>query len=238
MKTFTQLREGITKPAAMGDIIKAMAPARSKIVGKSIKPQNIAKIIERTIGKKFGLEATVEYAAGLDSGDMSSNAYYDQDAELKGDPSIHIELLCSPKDKKGMDIDDAGFDELSKATAKVIVHELLHKSQSNARNFVDTKPFKVKAAFSSKQAKSQQYLGNSDEIEAYGHNIAVELLRSYGSRKKVLTALKNFTRIGPDKSPDLYAYLVTFGMDQKNSVLRKLVKKIILFLKEIENENF
>jgi len=63
-------------------------------------------------------------------------------------------------------------------------------------------------------------------------------LRSYGSRKKVLTALKNFTRIGPDKSPDLYAYLVTFGMDQKNSVLRKLVKKIILFLKEIENENF
>ena len=238
MITFTQLREGITKPAAMGDIIKALAPARSKIVGKSIKPQNIAKIIERTIGKKFGLEATVEYAAGLDSGDMSSNAYYDQEAELEGDIPIHIELLFSPKDKKGMNIDDAGFDEFSKATAKVIVHELLHQGQANARKFVDTKPFKVTAAFSPSQAKSQEYLGNSDEIEAYGHNIATDLLRSYGSRKKVLTALKNFTRIGPDKSPDLYAYLVTFGMDQKNSVLRKLVKKIILFLKEIENENF
>ena len=237
MITFIQLREGITKPAAMADIIKAMAPARSKFVGKPVKPQNIAKIVERTIGRKYDLEVTLEFAAGLDAGQMSANAYYDQDAELEGDPPVHIELIFSNKDKKGIDIDGAGFDELSKQIAKVTVHELLHQSQANSRNFVKTKPFKVKAAFSPQQAKSQQYLGDSDEIEAYGHNIAVELLRSYGSRKNALTALKNFTKIGPDKSPDMYAYLVVFGMDKNHPVLKKLIKKIILFLKEIENEN-
>ena len=100
--------------------------------------------------------------------------------------------------------------------------------------FVNTKPFRVKNVSYPQQAKSQQYLGDSDEIEAYGHNIAVELLRSYGSRKNALTALKNFTRIGPDTSPDMYAYLVTFGMDKNHPVLKKLIKKIILFLKEIE----
>ena len=234
MITFTQLREGITKPAAMGDIIKAMAPARSKIVGKSVKPQNIAKVIERTVGRKYDLEVTVEYAAGLDAGQMSANAYYDQEAELEGDPFIEIELLFSPKNKKGIDIDGEGFDELSKQMAKVIVHELLHQGQANARKFVNTKPFKVTAAFSSNHAKSQEYLGNSDEIEAYGHNIAVDLLRNYGSRRNALTALRNFIRIGPEKSPDLYAYLVAFGMDKNHSVLKKLIKKIILFLKEIE----
>ncbi len=218
----------------MASIIKIMASARSKIVGKPITPLNLAKTVQKAVGRPFGVEVTVEYVSVLKAGDMSANAYYDQEAELEGDPPIHIELLCSPKDKKGMDIDDAGFDELSSHMAKVIVHELLHKSQANARNFVDTKPFKVKAAFSSKQQKSQQYLGNSDEIDAYGHNIAVELLRGYGSRKDALTALRNFVRIPPDKSPDMYAYLITFGMDKNHPVLKKLVKKIILYLKELD----
>ena len=124
MITFRELREGITKPAAMADIIKAMAPARSKFVGKPVKPQNIAKIVERTIGKKFDLEVTLEYAASLDEGEMSANAYYDQEAELEGDPPIHIELIFSNKDKKGMDMDAEGFDELSKKLAKkhVVYH--------------------------------------------------------------------------------------------------------------------
>jgi len=234
MITFTQLREGITKPASMADIIRAMAPARSKIVSKSIKPQNIAKIVERTIGKKFDLEVTSEYAASLDGGEMSANAYYDQEAELEGDPPIHIELIFSNKDKKGMDMDAEGFDELSKQVAKVVVHELLHKSQANARNFIEKKPFKVKNVSMPQQAKSQQYLGDSDEIEAYGHNIAVDLLRNYGSQRNALIALKNFIRIGPDKSPDLYAYLIAFGMDKNHPVLKKLIKKIILYLRELD----
>jgi len=234
MISFTQLREGITKPVAMGDIVKAIAPTRSKFVGKSIKPQDIVKILERTLSRKYGLQVTLRFVSALDAGEMSANAYYDQDAELEGDTPIEIELLFSDKNKKGIDIDVAGFDELSKQVAKVAVHELLHQSQANSRNFVETKPFKVKTATSSKHARSQEYLGNSDEIEAYGHNIAVELLKSYGSRKKSLTALKNFTRIGPDNSPDLYAYLITFGMDKNHPVLRKLIRKVILYLKELD----
>jgi hypothetical protein len=234
MITFTQLTEGITKPVPMGVIVKAMEPARSKIVGKSIKPQNIIKVVEKTIGKKFGLRTTLEYAAGLDSGELSANAYYDQEDEIEGDPPVHIEFLFSSKDKKGIDIDGAGFDELSTQVAKVVVHELLHKSQADARKFVKTKPFKVRAAFSPQQAKNQEYLGNSDEIDAYGHNIAVELLKNYGSRKNSLTALRNFVRIPHNKSPDMFAYLVAFGMDKNHPVLKKLVKKIILFLKELD----
>jgi hypothetical protein len=59
-------------------------------------------------------------------------------------------------------------------------------------------------------------------------------LRSYGSRKNALTALRNFVSIPKDKSPDLNAYLVVFGMDKNHPVLKKLVKKVILFLKELE----
>ena len=234
MITYTQLREGITKPVPMASIIKTMASARSKIVGKSITPPNLAKAIQKALGRTYGVEVTAQYATVLKAGDMSANAYYDQEDDLDGDPAVEVELLFSPEDKKGMDIDDVGFDELSSHMAKVIAHELLHKSQAGSRGFVKPRPFKVSGIGDPKVAKSQEYLGNSDEIDAYGHNIAVELLKNYGSRKDSLTALRNFVRIPPDKSPDLFAYLMAFGMDKNHPVLKKLVKKVILFLKELE----
>ena len=232
MITYTQLREGITKPVPMASIIKTMASARSKIVGKSITPPNLAKAIQKTVERTYGVEVTFKYVTALKDGDMSANAYYDQEADLEGDSAVEVELLFSPENKKGMDIDNVGFDELSAHMAKVIAHELLHKSQATSRGFVKPRPFKVSG--SGPGTEAQEYLGKSDEIDAYGHNIAVELLKNYGSRKNSLTALRNFVKIPPDKSPDLFGYLVAFGMDKNHPVLKKLVKKVILFLKELE----
>ena len=234
MITYKQLTEGITKPVPMGVIIKAMEPARSKIVGKPITPANIAKAVEKVLGKKFNLVVTLEFVTALKTGDMSANAYYDQDAELEGDPSIEIILLFSSEDKKGIEFTNEGFDDLAADMARVVVHEMLHKTQAKTRGYVEPRPFTATKMSDPKIAKAQEYFGKSDEIEGYGHNIAVDLLRSYGSRKNALTALRNFVSIPKDKSPDLNAYLVVFGMDKNHPVLKKLVKKVILFLKELE----
>ena len=234
MITYKQLTEGITKPVPMGVVVKAMEPARSKIVGKPITPANIAKAIEKVLGKKYNLVVTLKFVTALEGGDMSANAYYDQDAELKGDPSIEVELLFSSEDKKGIELANEGFDDLATEMARVVVHEMLHKTQAKTRGYVKPRPFKVTNISDPGIAATQKELGNSDEIEAYGHNIAVELLGSYGSRKNVLTALRNFIKIPPDKSPDMWAYIVAFAADKNHPVLKKLVKKVILFLKKLE----
>ena len=234
MITYKQLTEGITKPVPMGVIVKAMEPARSKIVGKSITPANVAKAVEKVLGKKFNLVVTLKFVTALKGGDMSSNAYYDQGAELEGNPSIEVELLFSSEDKKGIEFDHEGFDGLAKDMARVVVHEMLHKTQAKTRGYVKPRPFTVKKISSPKFAAAQEYLGKSDEIEGYGHNIAVDLLRSYGSQKNALTALRNFVKIPPDKSPDMWAYIVAFAADKNHPVLKKLVKKVILFLKKLE----
>ena len=220
----------------MGVIIKAMEPARSKLVGKPITPANIAKAVEKVLGKKFNLVVTLKFVTKLQSGDMSAGAYYDQDAELEGDPSIEIILLFSSEDKKGIEFTNEGFDDLAADMARVVVHEMLHKTQAKTRGYVEPRPFTATKMSDPKIAKAQEYFGKSDEIEGYGHNIAVDLLRSYGSRKNALTALRNFVSIPKDKSPDLNAYLVTFGMDKNHPVLKKLVKKVILFLKRLEED--
>ena len=235
MITYKQLREGITKPVPMACIIITMGSARSKIVGKSITPPNLAKVIQKALGRTYGVKVTFKYAAVLKAGDMTPpNAYYSQEDDLDGDPAVEVELIFSPEDKKGLNIPNVGFDDLSFYVAKAVAHELLHKSQAGNRGFVKPKPFKVSGIADPKVAKSQEYLGNSDEIDAYGHNIALELLKNYGSRKNSLTALRNFVKIPPIKSQDLSAYLVAFGMDKNHPVLKKLVKKVILFLKELD----
>ena len=231
MKTLGELIEGITKPISIAFVIKRVNSARSSIVGKNVSPSQIAKSLQKAL-KGLGIEVTFEFVPALQSGDMSANAFYDQEADLEGDPAVEVELLFSSKDKK-INLDNEGFDVLSKEIAKVVIHEKLHKVQAIKRGFVKPRPFTVKGVSDPKIAKSQKYLGSSDEIEAYGHNIAMDMLKNYGSRKNALTALKNFVKIPPDKSPDMYAYLVTFGMDKNHPVLKKLVKKIILYLREL-----
>jgi hypothetical protein len=233
MISFRELTEGITKPIPAAVVIKQMNSARSSIVGKNVTPSNMAKTVQKSL-KKFGAEVTFEFASKLSVGEMSANAYYDREADLEGDTAIEITLLFSPKDKGGVTLDNEGFDSLSDTMAKVIAHELLHKSQASNRGYEEPRPFRVSGVSDPKVAEAQKYLGNSDEIEAYSHNIALDLLKNYGSRKNALTALKNFVKIPPDKSPDMFAYLVAFGMDKNHPVLKKLVKKIILYLKELE----
>ena len=234
MKTLGELIEGITKPVAMSTITKKLERARSKIVGKSIKPQGIAKALESTVRKAYGVEFTYKFVPNFQGGDMNANAYYDPDADKEGDPPIEIEMFFSPDDKKGVDVDNEGFDILIGIMSKTIAHELLHKSQFSKRGYVKSKPFKVSKGVDPEIAATQEYMGNSDEIEAYGHNIAVELMNNLGSRKKALTALRNFVRIPPNVSPDLYGYLIAFGMDKNHPVLKKLVKKVILYLRELD----
>ena len=220
MIIFSQFAEGITKPVSMSVIDKALSSSESKIVGKDLKPRALSREIEKSVGKKFGIEVTFKFVPSLTKDDMSANAYYDQEDDIEGDPSITIELLMSAENRNGINIDGKGFDALTFNLSKVIAHEMLHKSQASNRGFV--KPFKV-----SFTDPKQEYLGRSDEIE-------VDLLRNYGSRKDVLSVLKNFTRIPATKSPDLFAYLVVFGMNKNNDVLKKLIKKVILYLKELD----
>ena len=234
MKQFKEIIEGITKPVAMTTISKKMQSARSKIVGKSIKPQGIARALESSVKKEYGVEFTYKFVPNFQGGDMNANAYYDPEADKESDTPIEVELLFSSDDKQGIDIDNEGFDVLINIMAMSIAHELLHKSQFSNRGYVQSKPFKVSKGIDPKIATAQKYMGNSDEIEAYGHNIAVELMNNLGSRKEALTALRNFIRIPPNVSPDLYAYLIAFGMDKNHPVLKKLVKKVILYLRELD----
>ena len=65
MMSFSELREGISKPVSMAHVVKVMGSARSTIVSKTITPSNLAKAVQKAVGRTFGVEVTVKYASAL-----------------------------------------------------------------------------------------------------------------------------------------------------------------------------
>ena len=127
MKTYKELiTEGITKPVPISTVERDLNSARSKVVGKVIKPAVLAKEIEKTVGRKYSIEVSVQFAPSLGRGEMSANAYYDQEADLEGDRAIEIELLISDKDRKGLDIGNEGFDALISNLANLLLVQVYY----------------------------------------------------------------------------------------------------------------
>jgi hypothetical protein len=77
--------------------------------------------------------------------------------------------------------------------------------------------------------KAQKYLGNDDEIEAFALNISRELVSFYG-KDGALNKLRNIKSIKPNESVNMFAYLAAFGYDTKHTVIKKLLRKIVLFI--------
>ena len=82
-----------------------------------------------------------------------------------------------------------------------------------------------------------EYMTRPDEIEAYAMNIADELTRHVG-KEDALTLLRMAkktaqfkTEIGHFLSPDLLAYFALFDYDSSHPVIKRLLKKIYIYLK-------
>lgn len=132
---------------------------------------------------------------------------YDDSRHL---PSIEITLCYHPEQDLyfGHLID---WEQFSFDVAECVGHELVHRQQYKTKQRL--KPYLSENA-------DQAYLGHEEEINAYGFSIAAEST----------VFKKPFTECAMYQ-----AYLSTFDTDP--SVILKLEKQIVKYLKEMELEN-
>ena len=76
--------------------------------------------------------------------------------------------------------------------------------------------------------ESQLYLGDYNEVDAYAHNIAAELLDLPDYRAKLSTP----STIATTESVNLWAYMQAFSKDFSHPVLKRLLKKIYKHLNQ------
>jgi hypothetical protein len=189
------------------------------------------------IGQK--LEQELEGIADVDvsnnnprvaSGDMSIDAYYDDELDQEGDEDpIKITLIFGKGDTK-IKFDQQGIRNIRNRLVDVIAHEMLHQTQHRRRDFIDGRQGYDTSSH------EKEYMSRPDEIEAYALNIADELVRKAGVEGSIeLLRMANKTAQFKDKlgnllSPELFGYFAIFDFDASNPIIKRLLKKTYQFI--------
>jgi len=224
-----------TDPANRKEIESAIAPFLAFIgSGKEIPLKAIAKKLEANT-KSIGVdEVTILRSKNVEVGDMNMNAAYDPIDDKDGLDHFEIDLIFSKEDDT-IAFSPNGVENIKDRIVDVLEHELIHKNQYRGRGFKKQREFKPKKGLSDKITKTRQYLGNDDEIEAYAKNIASELVRK-SDKKTALTLLRMAGKTAQYRekknllSPNLFGYFAAFDFDTNHPVLKKLLKKIWVYI--------
>jgi len=120
--------------------------------------------------------------ANVDLDQIIISGMYDRDDDEDGLPSITVYVNYNPQ-QKIVRITDIDWYQLCIDLIECVGHEIIHQTQYRSRNF-DVSPI----VFGSKsddaeRRELQEYLGNPDEIEAYGYSIATEVYLKHFPKK-------------------------------------------------------
>ena len=234
IKKSEKMYEGATNIAISKKQIRGVIGlAKSKLVLKNISVKNIADEIEKVLRRKYDIEVSTKKSSNVTQGSIVINAYYDPDNDQRSDTPIEIELAVSDPEVV-LNLDSSMWNKFADQLSDAIQHEYLHMVQYRNRDFA--KPSKFKPNKNSTEIpgfyRTQQYLGNSDEIEAYALNISNELLNTYKTRKVAVAKLKRLDKSIFKSSPNLMAYFMAFHFDSRHPVIRKLLKKILIYIEK------
>ena len=118
--------------------------------------------------------------------------------------------------------------------ADTLLHEIIHMRQFRRRNFKQL-PDYASNAEKSDIRQEQEYLGCSDEIDAYGFNIACELMDKFGKNKNQIVNYLNENQKGKKRRHNSWRmYLKAFEHDHNHPILQRVKKKVVRYLPAAE----
>lgn len=203
------------------DLIPIVNELKPVVVDKVFTVPELMETIGVFLGTRFRVDVTHGMAQEVDPNDIDLNAYYDSGLDEAGETSIELYLITNPLDEVII-LNDKEFDEVAKRIVDSITHEIIHMKQCRSRDFLELENKFAFVDIEDEQLESQMYLANPDELDAYAHNIAEELLECPNCR----SILENPAGTKLRESVNLWAYLQTFEKDLSHPVLKKLLKKV------------
>jgi hypothetical protein len=159
---------------------------------------------------------------GVDFDTVNVGGLYDSYSDREGEPCVELALIYHP-DQQHIDLAKLNWGQVCFDVAECVGHEFVHRDQYRRKKKV--RKYKSQDTDAEKR-EEQEYLGASDEIEAYGFTIAAELAEVH-----------DCFELDHSKLNEVLMYRVyssTFDTDQ--SVVLKLHKQISKYLRRLEIE--
>jgi hypothetical protein len=199
-----------------------------KIVNQRLTVDQFHGMIYRHLKKYMPLRVSkTKYNKAYTNTVMIGGCYYselDQYDKL----CIEVSLLYNPKDEY-LKFNTRKFYRVCVVIADTILHEIIHMRQFRRRAFKDLPDYPSTARRASKR-EEQSYLGNSDEIDAYGFNIACDLIDRYKNIKNVVRHLNIDQKNKRVRYDEWFMYLKAFDHDHNHPIIKKVKKKVLQYL--------
>jgi len=185
------------------------------VVGKNIIDKKINMFILKNIlndtFSDMGVKVTTEKNRNLkETYDIFFTGFFDPTLSFE-DGEKDIEMILSYNDFNIV-INNKDYEKYKFLFSLVLQHELIHRYQQDRRGDITQKEY-------SSNKISEQYYGNSDEIDARAHDISLEI-----TRNKCYNLLYNPKEASLQTSETLLTYVNLF--DSNSKVFRKLMKKV------------
>lgn len=195
--------------------------AKHKPQGHVIAPSELTAWLRKYITDP-DVQINTRRSANVDLGCAIVGGLYDSESEKEDLPCIEIYIAYHP-DQQHLELSTFDWGRLCFDVAECIGHEQVHKDQQHRRKKKTFKQYASKETAKEKH-NEQEYLGSTDEIEAYGFTIAAELAVKH-----------NVFEVDDALLAQVFmwqVYTKTFDTDQ--SVLLKLRKQISKYLRRLE----
>ena len=189
--------------------------------GQGLSPSRMTAMIRRALGSQIILKT--RRAATVDPDTIVIGGCYDSEADQQGWPAIELTLNYHPAQETIL-LDAEDWHRTCLAIAECIGHEQVHREQYRGRGWLDNPHSYHSTSKDPALRDEQEYLGDPDELEAYGYSIAAELAEMHGVFDVDHPAL--------DQVFMYRVYLETFDTDK--SVVLKLRQYISKYLRRLE----
>ena len=218
-----------------------IASSFNKFINVPVTPKQLVTHLRKIAGSSTVL--TTSRSDEVDANTVNLNAYYDPDEDEDDEKPFELTVVFNPNDKQIV-MNKAAWREFATQIIDYLEHEMIHQYQYRSRDFQPNRSYRSKAA--DPTVKSQQeYLGNTDEIEAYSYNLAQEIMRKTNNDyDRSMRLLSNFSKTALTKdqagrflSPTLYGYFKDFNFDTTHPVLKRLMKKTYQYINLLKKKD-
>lgn len=200
-----------------------------QIIGKTLSVNQIHSLVFKKLKSKYPILVKKQYQKTIESGIVYIGGTYYSDLDKEKKNCIELVLYYKSKTDK-YTLSPKLFKRMCKCFADTILHEIIHMRQYRRRKFKYL-PDYASNAEKTEQNKVQSYLGCTDEIDAYGFNIACDLVEKFKyDNKKIIKYLDKDQIVTREKSSSWKMYLEAFDHDHKHEIIKRLKKKIIRYL--------
>jgi hypothetical protein len=208
-------------------LIKSLYAIHSKVTKKDISIHEFQKLISKHLKSIVPVIVKKRWDKDIERNAVWVGGTYYRDSDKNCHKCIEIEFFYKINSEKII-LSPSGFKRICGVIADTLLHEIIHMRQYRRRNF-KILPDYASTAEKTSERQQQEYLGNSDEIDAYGFNIACDLMERFKNDQKQVTNYLNKKRFGHGWN-SWRTYLKTFDNNHNHIIIKRLKQKIVRYL--------